>query len=90
MGCARRSYQPRHAEASVLHGVIRDHLDDFLRAAADRANGAGRPEFNVTRGHIVFGEDLVAALDEGLIGGAGLGVTDPEPLPAGHRPWTHP
>ncbi|HEY2995695.1 MAG TPA: D-2-hydroxyacid dehydrogenase [Methylomirabilota bacterium] len=45
---------------------------------------------NVTRGAIVFGEDLLAALDEGLIGGAGLDVTDPEPLPAGHRLWTHP
>jgi phosphoglycerate dehydrogenase-like enzyme len=45
---------------------------------------------NVTRGHIVFGDDLLAALDEGLIGGAGLDVTDPEPLPAGHRLWTHP
>jgi hypothetical protein len=44
MGRARRSYQPRHAEASVLHGVIRDHMDDFLRAAADRADGAGLPE----------------------------------------------
>jgi hypothetical protein len=29
----------------VLHGVIQDHLDDFLRAAADRADGAGLPEF---------------------------------------------
>jgi len=29
----------------VLHGVIRDHLDDFLRAAADRADGAGLPAF---------------------------------------------
>jgi phosphoglycerate dehydrogenase-like enzyme len=45
---------------------------------------------NVTRGAIVLGEDLLAALDEGLIGGAGLDVTDPEPLPAGHRLWTHP
>ena len=42
---ARERYQPRHAEASVLHGVIRDHLDDFLRAAAYRADGAGLPEF---------------------------------------------
>jgi len=42
MGCAQRSYQPRHAEASALHGVIREHLDDFLRAAADRAS---LPEF---------------------------------------------
>lgn len=45
---------------------------------------------NVTRGEIVFGEDLLAALDEGLIWGAGLDVTDPEPLPPGHRLWTHP
>jgi len=45
---------------------------------------------NVTRGAIVYGDDLLAALDEGLIGGAGLDVTDPEPLPAGHRLWTHP
>ena len=45
MGFARRSYQPRHAEASVLHIVIRGHLDNFLRAAADRADGAGLPAF---------------------------------------------
>ena len=45
---------------------------------------------NVTRGAIVYGEDLLAALDDGLIGGAGLDVTDPEPLPPGHRLWTHP
>jgi len=29
----------------VLHIVIRHHLDDFLRTAADRADGAGLPEF---------------------------------------------
>lgn len=45
---------------------------------------------NVTRGHIVYGDDLLAALDEGPLGGAGLDVTDPEPLPAGHPLWTHP
>ncbi len=45
MDRARERYQPRHAEASVLHAVIRDHLDDFLRAAAARADGAGLPEF---------------------------------------------
>src|SRR3989454_8209044 len=45
---------------------------------------------NVTRGEIVYGEDLMTALDEGLIWGAGLDVTDPEPLPAGHPLWRHP
>ena len=29
----------------MLHGVIRDHLDDFLCAASDRTGGAGLPEF---------------------------------------------
>jgi phosphoglycerate dehydrogenase-like enzyme len=45
---------------------------------------------NVTRGAIVYGDHLLEALDEGLIWGAGLDVTDPEPLPPGHRLWTHP
>ena len=45
---------------------------------------------NVTRGAIVYGDDLLKALDEETIGGAGLDVTDPEPLPANHRLWTHP
>jgi phosphoglycerate dehydrogenase-like enzyme len=45
---------------------------------------------NVTRGEIVYGEDLLTALNEGLIWGAGLDVTDPEPLPADHPLWRHP
>ncbi len=34
--------------------------------------------------------DLVAALESGQIAGAGLDVTDPEPLPQGHRLWSLP
>ena len=45
---------------------------------------------NVTRGEIVHGEDVLAALNDGLIAGAGLDVTDPEPLPRDHPLWTHP
>jgi phosphoglycerate dehydrogenase-like enzyme len=45
---------------------------------------------NVTRGAIIYGEDLLAAIEGGLIWGAGLDVTDPEPLPASHPFWTHP
>ena len=29
----------------MLYGVIRDRVDDFRRAASDRADGAGLPEF---------------------------------------------
>ena len=45
---------------------------------------------NVTRGEIVYGEDLMTALEEGLIWGVGLDVTDPEPVPAEHALWRHP
>lgn len=45
---------------------------------------------NVARGKHVVTDDLVDALRDGLIGGAGLDVTDPEPLPDGHPLWTLP
>lgn len=60
----------------------------------------GRPEFelmephawivNVARGGHVVTDDLVWALQNGVIGGAALDVTDPEPLPEGHPLWSLP
>lgn len=45
---------------------------------------------NVGRGRSVVTADLVAALQEGRLAGAGLDVTDPEPLPADHALWQMP
>jgi len=45
---------------------------------------------NVGRGASVVTGDLVAALADGRVGGAGLDVTDPEPLPADHPLWRAP
>jgi phosphoglycerate dehydrogenase-like enzyme len=42
---------------------------------------------NVGRGLSVVTDDLVAALESGQINGAGLDVTEPEPLPADHVLW---
>jgi phosphoglycerate dehydrogenase-like enzyme len=42
---------------------------------------------NVARGEHIDTDALVAALDSGHLGGAALDVTDPEPLPTGHRLW---
>ncbi|HET8929817.1 MAG TPA: D-isomer specific 2-hydroxyacid dehydrogenase family protein [Acidimicrobiales bacterium] len=45
---------------------------------------------NVARGPHVVTDDLVDALASHRIGGAGLDVTDPEPLPDGHPLWSLP
>lgn len=42
---------------------------------------------NVGRGGSVVTDELVAALEDGRIAGAGLDVTQPEPLPADHPLW---
>ena len=39
------TYQPRAAEGTVLHRVVRDHLETFLREVADRTDGGGLPRF---------------------------------------------
>ena len=43
---------------------------------------------NVSRGGHVDTDALVDALERGVIAGAALDVTDPEPLPDGHRLWS--
>lgn len=45
---------------------------------------------NVARGEHVVTDALVDALRDGTLGGAGLDVTDPEPLPDGHPLWALP
>ena len=45
---------------------------------------------NVGRGSAIDTDALCAALESGHLGGAGLDVTDPEPLPAAHRLWQLP
>jgi phosphoglycerate dehydrogenase-like enzyme len=43
---------------------------------------------NIGRGESVVTSALTAALAAGRVGGAGLDVTDPEPLPPGHPLWS--
>lgn len=45
---------------------------------------------NVARGEHLVEEDLIRALDEGLLAGATLDVFRQEPLPAEHPFWKHP
>ena len=61
----------------------------FDRKAFDAAK-RGALFINVGRGGTVVTADLIAALKDGRLGGAGLDVTDPEPLPAEHPLWHAP
>jgi phosphoglycerate dehydrogenase-like enzyme len=45
---------------------------------------------NVSRGALIDTDALVTALQTGKVAGAGLDVTDPEPLPADHVLWQMP
>ena len=61
----------------------------FSRERIERMKD-GAVLLNVGRGSIVDTEALCDALESGKLFGAGLDVTDPEPLPPDHRLWKLP
>lgn len=63
------------------------HTRGILSAELIRAMKPGSFFFNVGRGGTVDQDALIAALAEGHLGGAGLDVTDPEPLPDESPLW---
>lgn len=64
--------------------------EDLFDAEFFAAAKPGSYFINIGRGRSVVTEDLLAALESGRIAGAGLDVTDPEPLPEGHPLWRMP
>jgi len=69
-------------ETSETHGLIDASVFAKMKP--------GSYFYNVGRGSTVLGADLLHALDQGILAGAGLDVVDPEPLPSGHPLWTYP
>lgn len=77
------------ADVVVLAAAATDdtrHLIDADRLAAMKSTAV---LVNIARGPLVDTDALVASLDAREIYGAGLDVTDPEPLPDGHPLWTN-
>jgi phosphoglycerate dehydrogenase-like enzyme len=64
----------------VTKGLISETTIKYLKKSAYIVN--------IARGPVIDHEALYTALEEERIAGAILDVTDPEPLPAGHKLWT--
>ncbi|TWT99699.1 putative 2-hydroxyacid dehydrogenase [Botrimarina colliarenosi] len=79
-------------EVDVL--ILAAPLNDLTRGMIDARRLALLPEgallVNMARGPLVVESDLVDALESGHLGGAGLDVTELEPLPVESRLWEQP
>lgn len=75
------------ADAVVLALALTDETRGIIDADALETMADHAWLVNVARGEHVVTDDLVAALRQGVIAGAALDVTDPEPLPDGHPLW---
>ncbi|OJD32866.1 2-hydroxyacid dehydrogenase [Diplodia corticola] len=79
--------------AVLSRGKKSDSNDDDASAKPWRdpsKGGKGPVLVNISRGQIVDQPALVRALRDGVLGGAALDVTDPEPLPADDPLWSAP
>ena len=74
------------AEADVisLHAPSTPETRHIINAASLAAMRPGVIIINCARGTLIDQEALLVALDSGRVAGAGLDVTDPEPLPPDH------
>lgn len=75
------------ADAVIIALSLTDETAGIIDAVALAAMRSDAFLLNVGRGGHVVTADLVDALRDGVIQGAVLDVTDPEPLPAGHPLW---
>ena len=74
----------RVADVVSVHVPLSDATRSMFGADQFRQMRPGAVFVNTARGGLVDGDALLEALDEGRLFGAGLDVTDPEPLPADH------
>jgi len=80
----------RQADVVINTAPLTEETRGYFNAAFFEAMKPTAFFVSVGRGASTVTDDLVAALRDGRIAGAGLDVTEPEPLPAGHPLWTAP
>ncbi len=91
-GCDLVELDRVFAESDVvsLHAPAVAETRHMINAASLATMKHGAYLVNCARGGLVDQNALLAALESGQVAGAGLDVTDPEPLPVGHPLLTHP
>jgi len=72
----------KEADFISLHAPLTSETKHLFSLEQFRTMKSTAYIINTARGALINHEDLVTALREGLIAGAGLDVTEPEPLPA--------
>ena len=72
------------SDVLTLHPQLTPQTQGVIDSQALRSMKPTAILINTARGRLVQTQALVQALEQGWIAGAGLDVTDPEPLPAGH------
>jgi phosphoglycerate dehydrogenase-like enzyme len=80
----------RQADVVINTAPLTDATRGLFDAAFFAAMKPGAYFVSVGRGASTVTADLVDALESGRIAGAGLDVTDPEPLPEDHPLWRAP
>jgi len=76
------------ADVVAIAVPLTPETEGMFNQAAFAAMKPGSFLINVARGKVVNTDALVAALNSGKLAGACLDVTEPEPLPAGHKLWS--
>ncbi|HET6792461.1 MAG TPA: NAD(P)-dependent oxidoreductase [Actinomycetota bacterium] len=74
----------READAVILCAPLTDTTRNMIDGRALRLMKEDAYLINVARGPLVSTEDLLEVMRAGHLAGAGLDVTDPEPLPEDH------
>jgi len=79
-----------NADVVVLALALTPETDSIISRSELETMSDHALLINVARGRHIATDDLVWALQNDVIGGAGLDVCDPEPLPVGHPLWSLP
>lgn len=77
-----------HADLVILASALTEETRHVFNAQRFALMKPSAYLVNIARGPMIQTDDLVIALNEGVIAGAALDVTEPEPLPDGHPLWT--